>query len=818
MKITVNLACLIVTMCVGSSIGQTAETAATTETAEPDIDQSLAPFFSQHCNDCHLDGADEGGLELDELGSDLSDAATFSRWERIFDRVNQGEMPPSDSAPPSTAHRKAFERILSSALWQAHVKEKGTVLRRLNRREYQNSMNDIFGTSLDLEGMLPEDGRFHEFDNVGSALNLSMVQLQRYMEAANLVFDSAIAKALTAPQPKIISANYRDSREGEKFIGNRWKLLDDGAIVRFSGGGYPTGMLRGSSVREPGRYRVRVTGYAYQSKKPIYFSVGGTTFQAGVEKPTYGFFSFPPGEPSTIEFEAQIEHRYMIRIEPYGISDPQRYKRTSIDEYDGPGLAINEVVLEGPLVDEYPSRGHQLIFSGIERKEIEPRNPRDKLRSSYRPQFEYLCENEPVDVTRSLTRVAKAAFRQPESQIDVGPYVKLFLDERQGGADFVDSMRTAVAAIFCSPNFLYLRENEGRLDDFALASRLAFFLTRSPPDKALLDAAAAGELTSESGLTTQTERLLDEERFARFITDFTEAWLNLRDMDFTFPDTQLYPEFDPYLRYSMPLETEAFLREMVDANLPVASIVDSDFAMLNSRLAEHYSLPAVAGAEIRKVRLPKNSIRGGFLTQGAILKVSANGTNTSPVVRGVWVMERILGKTPSPPPPGVPGVEPDIRGAETLREMLVKHRRIESCNSCHQEIDPPGFALEVFNPIGGYRDRYRTLGSHGDKTDMLTSAGRPVRYRLGTQVDCTGKLPDGREFKEFKTFQGLLASDEETLAQTLATKLLTFATGRELGFSDRQELARIVNQSAQKGYGTRDLIHLVISSEIFRNK
>ncbi|MCR9295298.1 MAG: DUF1592 domain-containing protein [bacterium] len=776
----------------------------------------IQPFLQTYCYDCHADDAKEGGLDLQSLSQDLNDAAAFSVWERIFDRVANREMPPANVGSVPETERGEFMQPLDDVLSQAHAASKGTLLRRLNRREYENTMNDLFGTHLDLADLLPEDSRSQEFDNVGAALGLSMVHLERYMDAATLVMDTAIAKTTQAPVPVRITANYRDSREGEKFIGQRWKLLSDGAVVRFSGGGYPSGMLRGSAVSQPGRYRVRVTGYAYQSAEPVTFSVGGTSFLRGSEKPIYGFWSLPPGEPGTahaIEFETWIESKFMLAIEPYGIQDPQRYQRKSIEDYEGPGLAIVEVTLEGPLSDSWPSRGHQLLFTGLDRREKPPANPQIKTKSWYTPEFEIICSEEAREISDVLVRVATKAFRRPAEAAQIEKFVALYQREREDEQSIEESLRTAVVAVLCSPRFLYFQEPPGRLDGYALADRLAYFLTRTMPDDELLALAESGELSDPATLRAETERLLSDAKFERFLADFCDNWLDLRDIDFTLPDSQMFPEYDDFLRYSMPQETRRFLRELIENNEPIVNLVDSQFAMLNSRLAEHYDLPTVEGAHLRRVSLPAGSWRGGLLSQASILKVTANGTNTSPVTRGAWVMERILGETP---PPGVPGVEPDIRGAATLRELLAQHRNSVDCNACHQKIDPPGFALESFNPIGGFRTYYRSLGE-GERVSKTVN-GRKVAYRVGPSVDSSGLLPDLGSFTDFREFRQLLAGSPDKLATSFIEKILTFATGRSLGFSDREEIEQLVKQAEGSGFGMRDLIHLCVQSEIFQNK
>jgi len=776
----------------------------------------LKNFFDRHCYDCHDADVKKGGLDLDELDRDLKNPATLAAWVRLFDRVESGEMPPKKKNAPPVDELKGFLAELGTSLAGAHAEHRGTVLRRLNRVEYANTLNDIFGTRVEIVPLLPEDGRSHEFDNVGAALSISMVQLEKYLVAADMVLDAAIAGTVEQPKPTVVTASYVDSREGKQHIGDRWGKTDDGAVVFFKRLSYPTGMLRGARTRRAGRYKIRVTGYAYRSKNPITFSIGGTTFQRGADKPTFGYFAMPPGKPTTVETEAWINDGYMIQIEPYGISDRNNeIKNNGLKNYRGPGLAIQQVELEGPLMDEFPSRGHKLLFADVKRVEIPPKNPRDRQKSWYKPKFK--IESTDADAEQALIRVATKAFRRPVDATQVAPYLKLFAAETANGADFEEALRSAVTAVFCAPDFIYLRERPGKLDDFALATRLSYFLTRTTPDDRLMAAAASGKLAGDTEtLRAETDRLLNDPRNERFIKDFTDGWLDLRSIDFTNPDRKLFPEFDEFLKFSMLEESRAFFRQLLKENLNVENLIDSDFAMLNSRLAEHYDVPGVTGPEFQKVSLPADSPRGGVMAQASILKVSANGTTTSPVLRGVWVMDRVLGISPPPPPPAVPGVEPDIRGAQTIRQLLEKHREMVSCRGCHQMIDPLGFALESFNPIGGYREHYRSIGK-GDRVKKIVG-GRQVNYKLGPAVDASGELKDGRQFADFEAFKKLLLNQSDEVVTGVTEKLLVFAAGREMGFSDRAEIERVVKELKRNGNGLRTLVHLIVQSSIFQSK
>ncbi|MDA7921846.1 DUF1592 domain-containing protein [Verrucomicrobiales bacterium] len=782
--------------------------------------KKIEPFFEKHCYECHDDLSTKGGLDLYALSQDLNDPAALDKWIYIYDRVAKGEMPPKDKPAPSTGEKRIFASELASPLAAAHGATKQTVLRRLNRREYQNTINELLGVRLDAESILPEDAKADGFDNVGERLGMSKVQLNYYIDLATEAIKDAIAiNPATKNEPKTTTASYAETQGAEKFIGDAWLKAPDGAVVFFQDRGYPTGMLREANADKRGLYRIKVNGYAYQSEDPITFSIGGTSFARGSDKPIYAYRALPPGKPTTVEITAWMEDRYMVEIKPQGIYDNDyQIKKVGIENYPGPGLAISSVEITGPIIEEIPSRGYDLIFEGLDRKEIEPGNPNDKTRSWYVPKFEIQSDTPTEDVTPVLNRFANAAFRRPVGEEKIAPYLILFQSELSKGASFEDSLLTSLAAMLCSPDFLYFNEIKKGLGDFELANRLSYFLTRTSPDEELLAAAATGELSnSPELLLAKANRLIQEEEFEQFITDFTDGWLDLRSINFTNPDERLFPEFDRYLQFSMVDETRSFFREMISSNLPVSNLVKSDFAMLNSRLADHYGIEGVTNPVIKKVSLSPGSNRGGLLTQGSILKVSANGTNTSPVLRGVWINERILGQHPAPPPAGVPGVEPDIRGAETLREILEKHKDSENCQSCHTMIDPPGFALESFNPIGGWRENFRSLGE-GEKVGFRMIRGKSVRYKIGQPVDASGVLPSGEAFNGFHEYQDLLASNPDKLAKNLATKFLVFATGREMGFSDRPEINQIVKESAKKGHGARDLLHLVITSKLFRQK
>jgi hypothetical protein len=387
-------------------------------------------------------------------------------------------------------------------------------------------------------------------------------------------------------------------------------------------------------------------------------------------------------------------------------------------------------------------------------------------------------------------------------------------DKLAAGYSFELAVRAALKGVLMSPEFLFLHETPGKLDDFALASRLSYFVWSSPPDDELLKLATDAKLGTPGELRRQVERMLNDPKAANFTENFVGQWLGLREIDFTEPSNRLYPEFDHLLKVSMIREAELFFDEVLKHDLSVANFVASDFSMLNGRLAKHYGIPGVDGWEFQKVKLPAESHRGGVLTMAAVLKVTANGTTTSPVVRGNWVLDRLLGAPAPPPPNDVPAIDPDIRGATTIREQLAKHRADAACARCHAKIDPPGFALESFDCIGGWRDNYRVTGNG----KPVVIGGRQMQYREGKAVDPSDVMADGRPFKNVDEFKQLLLTDKDRLARALAAKLTTYATGAAPTPVDRAALDSMVAKVRDKNYGLRSLIHEVVQSDLFRNK
>jgi hypothetical protein len=405
----------------------------------------------------------------------------------------------------------------------------------------------------------------------------------------------------------------------------------------------------------------------------------------------------------------------------------------------------------------------------------------------------------------SLEPFMYRAFRRQPLDSEVARYRSFYQSRLTAGETEETAFLTTCKAILCSPNFLYVETPpEASSSDnraFQLASRLSYFLWSSMPDEQLLRIAADGNLREPETLIAQTHRMLQDPRAEAFIENFTNSWLHLNELGSMPPDTQKFSAYyDRQLEPLMRRETQLFFAEILRKNLSIEHFVDSDFTFANRYLAAHYGLPTIEGDEFQRVSLPKESLRGGLLGHASVLTATSNGVESSPVTRGIWVLENILGSPPPPPPPDVEPLEPDIRGATTIREQLAKHRNVATCAECHRKIDPIGFALEAFDPIGSFRREYRDS-----------------KGKLVGEVDTTGILPTGESFADIAELKRLLLKQKDQFAHCLTEKLLTYALGREVGFQERPAVESIVGELAARGDGLKDLVELIVTSEVFIN-
>ena len=505
-----------------------------------------------------------------------------------------------------------------------------------------------------------------------------------------------------------------------------------------------------------------------------------------------------------------------------------------------PGVAFQWLEVEGPIYGESSGAGYRLLFGDLPLRRLSnsetggitvqiaaPPAPPGEGFGGFRrlPRLQDVVvavdSTRPAeDAERLLRAFMVRAYRAPVEEADVRRFLALFQQQFGLGHGFAKSLLTAYTAVLASSGFLYVQEPAGKLNGYALATRLALFLWNSPPDDELRALAASGRLSNPEVLELQTERLLNDPKSRRFVDAFTDYLLDLRKIDDTSPSTTLYNgyELDDPLKLAAVEETRLFVADLLKRDLPSRNLVDCSFTYLNGRLAKHYGVPGVHGVNMRRVDLPKDSVRGGLLTQASVLKITANGTTTSPVLRGVWIMERILGFQAAPPP-GVPAVEPDIRGAVTIRQQLDKHRADPGCAACHRRIDPPGFALESFDVMGGWRDRYRAASEDAKPEPGVGLSGQRFAFHYALPVDWAGTLPGGAAFQNVREFKKLLVEREEhTVARNLVRQLLIYATGAPAGFAGRQSVDRILQESRRSAYGVRSLVRGIVQSELFQHK
>ncbi|HYE33304.1 MAG TPA: DUF1592 domain-containing protein [Methylomirabilota bacterium] len=836
----------------------------------------VQPFLEAHCYDCHDNDKQEGSLNLQSLKADLRDPHNQELWTKVHDRVRDGEMPPKKRKRPAQQEILPFLHSLSNSIAkadQARIAVEGRArVRRLNRFEFENSLREGLNAPwLQVADLLPEDGVAHLFNKVGDRLDISHVQIAKYLSAAEHALRLAVQAAAfptttnrfyareepvmhnylryrfgqmaatraaipllgTTPEPDVIRGKQpltvgdsdpeRREQEAFGFVSGTYTATTKYDFTRMN-------------IPTDGRYRLRMKSYTFMAGPnganggddhgltggtPAWWRPSRTVAFPGIRSEPVTLYALADSgdsrwlatydalpEPAVIEREVHLKKDEKIRPDATRLVRTRPgWKGNPLATANGiPGLALNWLEVEGPLHDQWPPASYKAVFDDL------------PFEVTANKRVVAVSKDEASDARRLLLRFVKRFWREPSMQPrSVEPFVAIYSNARALGEDFTEALIAACASSLCSADFLFLDAEPGSLPVSALASRLAFFIWNGPPDEALL---RQKKLASPTQLRAETDRLLNDTRSSRFINSFLDYWLDLRELNANAPDAELYPEYylDDWLTESSLLETRAFFAELMQKDLSVRNLVDSDFAYVNERLAQHYGFESFEGAGLRRVSIPQGSPRGGLITHASVLRVTANGTTTSPVIRGAWVVERLLGVEIPPPPSGVEAITPDTRGATTIREQLDKHRAAPSCAACHAKFDPVGFALESFDIAGGWRERYRAVGEQGESVSGFGKNGHAFVFKLAQTVDSTGELASGSAFKDIRELKRLLAKDERALARNLVHRFLVYSTGAPVSFSDRAAIEVILDKAAANNYGVRSLLHEVVQSPLFRIK
>jgi mono/diheme cytochrome c family protein len=796
------------------------QSTARAEDASAAFQKRVMPILQAHCTKCH--GGEKPKAKLDLGGPRSLDQlrSPVHPWFTVLERVEAGTMPPKDSEPLKPAEKEALmawvRSELTDLLLEQQAKEGRSKLRRLSRNEYANTVQDIFGVRPPVVRLTPADGRVDGYDKVSAALPFSTALTEGQLKMA----EDLVTRIFELPRNKV---SYRLWSVGSEQSKGHILELPDGWHVSFNTDTTSGPLRKGDAndrtkangfpgPRKPGLHRLRINAYGYQTDKPLPVGIYvGHVFAYPQLLNLIKIVEIPPGKPSIVETEVYLRTGRDsdigiddgIRLIPLGLGVPVPKNTQAAELGKGkPGLAIQWVDVE-ELEETLP--GQLLLTSEMPPAIQNAFNQNGTLKSSKISRDELQ-----TFVEKSFGRIGARLFRRDLSDAEVAGSVKSYMKAVDAGIALKPAFVNEVAAMMTAPDFLCVVEQPGKLTDFAVASRLSYFLWNSAPDEELLAVARKGQLADPQTLRSQTERMLKDPKSERFVKDFLDEWLGLWGIDNTTPDKDLYPEYDDVLKVSSVMETQATFRHMLEKNLSVRDFVAPQWAMLNSRLAKHYGIPGVEGFHIREVRLPVETPFGGFWTQAAPMKVTANGTLTSPVKRGVWVAERLLG-TPIPPPPAnIDPVDPDTRGAKTLREQLALHRGKGSCAACHARFDPYGFALESFDVMGNFRTNYRIADTAAPKGSS--------KWKDGLPVDTTGVAPDGAAFTGVKQLREMLAKNPDQLARGVTRHLLTYATGQPATPLDQPAIEAIVKSAASDDYGLRSLVHGVVQSQAFQKK
>lgn len=744
----------------------------------------IEPILADYCYDCHGDGMDKGDFVLDDYKSIDAHLGNKDLWFDVWKNLRSSLMPPAKKKQPTDEDR---ERILNFIELQVfHIDpenpDPGVVtIRRLNREEYRNTIKDLFGLNFEVDDAFPADDTGYGFDTIGDVLSISPLLVEKYMEAAQ----SIVARAVPLSGPQIptgwFDVNSFQGRDNPKQT-LKWMPLGEKRTVYGK-----------KWINHDGEYRMQVD---FKISGSSGFTSETGTLKCGVDGKVLGTRKVGWDNAKSLSFDARVKLKrgnvdsFFVSMEP---GEPAAKGQNQI------AAQISSIRLIGPL------DGSVKVYPG-EFRHVFPEDPPSGV-------------GREVDVYREkvLRRLATKVFRRPPDQPTLDRLVRLSLDvEALPGKKLEDGIAQALTAMLSSPRFLLRAETQPKpndpekivwLDEYSLASRLSYFLWSSCPDDELMRLAGEGKL--RENLRAQVDRMLQDEKSERFVKNFVGQWLEARDVETIHIDAkrvlrlrdlgQALRTFSVSLRQSMRRETEMFFSYVLKENRPATDLLTAHYTFLDERLAKWYGVKGVKGAQMRKVNLPASAGRGGLLRQGTFLVVTSNPTRTSPVKRGLFVLENLLA-TPTPPAlPNVPPLEDSQKGKNKnlpLKDILRIHREDPLCASCHARMDPIGLALENYNSLGLWRDNYK-----------------------GQKIDTSGKLITGETFKNAEELSRILAqSRRRDFHRALAEKMMTYAIGRGVEFYDAPSIDTIVRQMGGRGGRLKDLVYGIVESAPFQKR
>lgn len=739
--------------------------------ADDTFDKRIKPFLAQHCNTCHDSKKAAGGLALDVYLSEAHAKKDRRTWESVQKAIASGEMPPKKKPQPTVAEKEFVTNWIGSTLTKVDCtapKDPGRVtVRRLNRAEYNNTIRDLCGVDFHPADDFPSDDVGYGFDNIGDVLSLQPILLEKYLAAADRILDTAIVSATPvksakeAFKPQSIQATPRDAKTKDPKVKITFTTEGSAFLDKFH---FPA----------DGEYAIRVKaigGPLGDDDPKVSIRVDGKEVKAFAVKAT--------DKPET--FEVKTKQIAGDRRVAATFANPFRDKAATDDAKKYRTLSIEGIEVEGPLgggKKSVPASTQMIVIA-------HPTSDKDTRAAA----------------EKVIAAFARKAYRRPVSTDEVKRLMKLYELAESKGDGFEKALKLPLKAVLVSPHFLFRIEDDPKnpdavrpLTDHELASRLSYFLWSTMPDAELNTIADKGELRKPGVLKSQVERMLKDAKSTALVENFAGQWLQLRNLRTLSPDVATFKGWDEGLRKAMIRESELFFEHVVKTDKPVTHFLDADYTFLNERLAKHYGVPNIKGPEFKLVKLTDGR-RGGIVTQASVLTVTSNPTRTSPVKRGKWILENVLGTPPPPPAPDVPELPATGQLKGTLRQQMEQHRANPSCANCHAKLDPLGFGLENFDGIGGWRDQDNKL-----------------------PIDSTGVLPDGAKFSGPAELRKVLLGKSDQFRRCLAEKLLTYALGRGVEYYDKCALDEITAKLKSGNDKFSALVLAIVENDAFQKR